>query len=68
MMKPMLAATLAAAGLILCACAPQPLTKADVDGLVVCNADRMAEVEAKARREHVELHWVNCPHATLRAA
>jgi len=67
-MKLILAATLVAAGALLCGCAPQPLTKAEVDGLVVCNSDRMAEVEAKARREHVEVHWVNCPRATLRAA
>jgi hypothetical protein len=52
---------------ILAACAPAPLTRADVDGLVVCNAERMAEVEARARREGVVLRWVNCPRATLRA-
>jgi len=47
-------------------CAPAPLTKADVDGLVVCNADRMDRIEREARREHKEVHWVHCPQATLR--
>jgi hypothetical protein len=50
------------------ACAPAPLTKADVDGKIVCNADRMAQVERDARREHKDVHWVNCPQATLRVA
>ena len=66
-MKALLAvgALIAATGLA--GCAPQPLTRADVDGKIVCNADRMEQVERQARHNHAELHWVNCPTATLRA-
>jgi hypothetical protein len=52
----------------LAACAPAPLTKADVDGQIVCNADRMADVERAARREHKDVRWLHCPQATLRVA
>lgn len=48
-------------------CAPAPLTKADVDGRIVCNVDLMDQVERAARREFKEVHWVNCPQAVLRA-
>ena len=48
------------------ACAPVQLAKADVDGRIVCNADRMDQVERAARRENREVHWVHCPLATLR--
>lgn len=48
------------------ACAPAPLTKADVDGKVVCNSDRMDQIERAARRENKDVHWVHCPQATLR--
>jgi hypothetical protein len=51
----------------LAGCAPAPLTKADVDGRVICNADQMDQVERAARRDRKELHWVNCPQVTLRA-
>jgi hypothetical protein len=50
----------------LSACAPPPLARADVDGRVVCNVDRMDQVERAARRENREVHWVHCPQATLR--
>jgi hypothetical protein len=60
-------AMLAAAGCLMGCATPQPLTKADVDGRVICNYDRMDEVERKARQQHIEVHWVNCPRATLRA-
>jgi hypothetical protein len=68
-MKALLAGVLvvAAAGMM-GGCAPQPLTKADVDGRVVCNADYMYAVEQKARREGMQLQWVNCPQAVLRAS
>lgn len=56
------AVTIAASG-----CAPAPLTKADVDGRVVCNADRMDQVEREGRRAFKEVHWINCPPAVLRA-
>ena len=52
----------------LSACAPAPLTKADVDGRVVCNTDRMDRIEREARRENKDVRWVNCPLATLRVA
>jgi hypothetical protein len=50
----------------LSACAPAPMTRADVDGRVVCNEDRMDQIERAARRENKEVHWVHCPQATLR--
>jgi hypothetical protein len=65
-MKALLALGVMVAVIGLAGCA-QPLTKADVDGKIVCNADRMEQVERKARHENVELHWINCPTATLRA-
>jgi hypothetical protein len=37
-----------------------------VDGRIVCNVDRMDQVERAARRENTEVHWVNCPQAVLR--
>ena len=52
----------------LAACAPVQLASSDVDGRVVCNTDRMDQVERAARRENREVHWVNCPLATLRVA
>ena len=66
-MKALLAMGIVVAAMGMVGCAPQPLTKADVDGKIVCNADRMDQVERQARRSHAELHWVNCPQATLRA-
>ncbi|HET9668861.1 MAG TPA: hypothetical protein VFQ93_04590 [Casimicrobiaceae bacterium] len=47
-------------------CAPVELTKADVDGKVVCNPDRIDAVEREARREHKDVIWLHCPRATLR--
>ena len=52
---------------VLAGCAPAPLTKADVDGRIVCNSDYMDQVERAARREAKQVVWVNCPHAVLRA-
>ena len=52
--------------LLLCGCATAPLTKADVDGRAVCNVDRMDQVERDIRRSFAEVHWINCPRATLR--
>jgi hypothetical protein len=53
---------------VLSACAPVQYTKADLDGRVVCNTERMDQIERAARRENKEVHWVNCPLATLRVA
>jgi hypothetical protein len=47
-------------------CAPVALTKADIDGRVVCNQDAMDQVERHARRNTVSVFWINCPQATLR--
>ena len=53
---------------LLCACAPAPLTKADVDGRIVCNVDQMDQVERAAVRANRQVYWVNCPRAVLRAS
>ena len=52
----------------LAACAPQPLTKSDVDGRIVCNTDRMDQVERDALHRNAQLRWVHCPEVTLRAS
>jgi hypothetical protein len=64
----MIALSIIAVAGAVAACAPVQLAKADVDGRIVCNADRMDQVERAARRENREVHWVNCPLATLRVA
>jgi len=51
---------------VLAACAGAPPTRADLDGRVVCDAERMASVEARAQRDGVGLRWVNCPRVMLR--
>lgn len=51
---------------VLAGCANAPPTRADLDGRVGCDADRMASVEARAQRDGVGLRWVNCPRVTLR--
>jgi hypothetical protein len=66
-MKALLAVAMVVAVASMTGCAPQPLTKADVDGKVVCNVDYMDQVERQARRQHWEVRWVNCPQAVLRA-
>ena len=67
-MKTLLLLSLLGIGALLTGCAPAPLTKADVDGRVVCNADRMDQVERAARREFKDVIWLHCPEATLRVA
>jgi hypothetical protein len=52
---------------LLAGCAPAPLTRADVDGRIVCNTDQMDQVERAAKRSNRQLVWVNCPQAVLRA-
>ncbi|HVO89084.1 MAG TPA: hypothetical protein VMV45_11120 [Casimicrobiaceae bacterium] len=56
-----------AAVLLLGGCASAPLTKADVDGRVVCDRDKMDQVEHAARRERRDITWIHCPTAVLRA-
>ena len=65
-MKKVLLCSIAGCLVLMSGCAPAPLTKADVDGKVVCNADQMDRIERAARRENKEIHWVHCPLATLR--
>ena len=52
--------------LLLSGCAPVQYTKADVDGLIVCNSDVMDQVERNAKRSFSQVIWVRCPTATLR--
>ncbi len=47
--------------LALAGCAPAPLTRADGDGKVACNADYMDQVDRQARQHFAEIHWVRCP-------
>ena len=66
-MKSVLLVSLAGVTILLSGCAPAPLTKAEVDGMVVCNVDYMDQVERQARREFKQIVWAHCPRATLRA-
>jgi hypothetical protein len=52
--------------LLLSGCAPVQYTKAELDGLIVCNADVIQRVEQQARRNFAQVIWVNCPTWTLR--
>jgi len=54
--------------MLVAGCAPAPLTKADVDGRIVCDSDYMDQVERQAKRQMKTLKWVNCPHAILRVS
>jgi len=65
-MKALIASSIVALAGVLAGCAPVELTKADVDGMAVCNPDRMDAVEQAARREHKDVIWLRCPRATLR--
>jgi hypothetical protein len=65
-MTRLLSLSIAAVAIAVAGCAPAPLTKAEVDGRIVCNVDRMDQVERAARRENKDVHWVNCPQAVLR--
>ncbi len=65
-MKSLFLLSMVAIAVVGSGCAPAPLTKADVDGLIVCNVDWMDQVERQARRDGVEVHWVHCPEAVLR--
>ena len=67
-MKTLIALSIVMVAAGLTGCAPVELTKADVDGKVVCNPDRMDAVAEPARREHKDVIWLHCPPATLRVA
>ena len=58
-----IAGVLAVAG-----CAPVPLTKAEVDGRIVCDDYRMDQVERNAKRINAHVVWINCPQAVLRTS
>ena len=47
-------------------CASAPPTDAFLDGLIVCNAEAMDQVERAARRSFTEVRWINCPTAVIR--
>ena len=51
--------------LLLAGCAPAPLTRADVEGRLVCNVDYMDQVERAARHKMAEVRWYNCPTVKL---
>ena len=51
----------AGAVLLLFGCTPAPLTRADVEGRIVCNGEQMDQVEREARRRNAKLQWVHCP-------
>ena len=55
-----------ASALLASACAPQPFTRADLDGRVVCDADRVDAVERTARRNGSQVQWMHCPTVRLR--
>lgn len=67
MIRNVLLTTMTVATIALVGCAVEPMTKAEVDGRIVCNADQMDQVERSARRENKEVHWLHCPQAVLRA-
>ena len=67
MIRNVLLTTMTVATIALTGCAVEPMTKADVDGRIVCNAERIDQVERSARRENKEVHWLHCPQAVLRA-
>jgi outer membrane murein-binding lipoprotein Lpp len=65
MTKLLAAAALAAVALV-AGCASQPLSKAEVDGQIVCDTQQMDQVEGAARRKFATIHWLNCPTGVLR--
>jgi hypothetical protein len=64
-MKTLVLSVCALSVLGLVGCAPAPLTRADVDGKLVCNTDYMDQVERNARHRMTDVHWVNCPTVKL---
>ena len=65
-MKPLLSAAAVIATALLCSCATPQYTGADLEGRVVCDEAQMRAIEHAARRNFTEVHWVNCPTATIR--
>jgi len=67
-MRVVIALSIVTVASVLSACGPVQYTKADLDGRIVCDTDRMDRIDSAARRENKEVHWVSCPLATLRVA
>ena len=65
-MRAVIAMSILVAAGVLPGCGSVHYTKADLDGRIVCDTDRMDRIERAARRENKEVHWVSCPLATLR--
>ena len=51
--------------LCIAGCATAPLTRAQLDGKIVCNKDYMDQVERNAHRQLADVRWVNCPTVQL---
>jgi hypothetical protein len=64
-MKTLVLSVCAVSVLVLAGCAPAPLTRADVDGKVVCNTEQMDQVERAARHQMADVRWYNCPTVRL---
>ena len=56
---------MAAVVLLLAGCAATPMNVADLDGQVVCDQERMDQIERVARRSFTDLRWVQCPTAKI---
>lgn len=65
-MKTLFVLSLIGAAMLAAGCATTPRTRADLDGLYVCNAAYMAKIDREARLEGKEVHWMHCPLARLR--
>jgi hypothetical protein len=65
-MRGLLAVAAVAALAVVAGCATQPLTRAQVDGQIVCDYEQMDQVERAARRRAAQIKWVNCPTGVLR--
>lgn len=53
---------------VVAGCAPAPLTRADGDGKLACNANYIDQVDRQARQHFAEVHWVHCPMVRMSAA
>lgn len=56
----LLLAGLAGAALIV-GCGTAPVTEAQLDSYVVCDAEFVAKVENEARRHGTAIRWMRCP-------
>ena len=65
-MKTIVVLTSIAGAMLIQGCASAPLTDAYLDGLVICNKQKMDQIERAAKRSLKEIRWVNCPTETIR--